>query len=69
MTSGKNVGCQIQIRTTKVRFEKNRMYTSDGAIDIKYEKKKKKMHTDLYIIKRPVYIPTVKGFYWKIGKD
>ena len=39
MTSGKNVGCQIQIRTTKVRFEKNRMYTSGGAIDIKYEKK------------------------------
>ena len=42
MTSGKNVGCQIQIRTTKVRLDKKRKNTTDGAIDIKYEKKKKK---------------------------
>lgn len=50
----------------KVRFEKNRMYTSGGAIGIKYEKK---MYTDLYLIGRSAYIPTVKGFYWQIGKD
>jgi len=50
----------------KVRFEKNRMYTSGGAIGIKYEKQ---MYTDLYLIGRSAYIPTVKGFYWQIGKD
>lgn len=50
----------------KVRFEKNKMYTSGGAIGIKYEKK---MYTDLYIIGRSAYIPTVKGYYWQIGKD
>jgi hypothetical protein len=50
----------------KVRFEKNRMYTSGGAIGIKYEKK---MYTDLYLIGRSAYIPTVKGYYWQIGKD
>lgn len=50
----------------KVRFEKNRMYTSGGAIGIKYEKK---MYTDLYLIGRAAYIPTVKGYYWQIGKD
>ncbi|SHF72557.1 hypothetical protein SAMN05443549_101139 [Flavobacterium fluvii] len=50
----------------KVRFEKNRMYTSGGAIGIKYEKK---IYTDLYLIGRSAYIPTVKGYYWKIGKE
>ncbi|OOG74534.1 hypothetical protein [Flavobacterium sp. A45] len=50
----------------KVRFEKNKMYTSGGAIGIKYEKK---MYTDLYLIGRSAYIPTVKGYYWQIGKD
>lgn len=49
----------------KVRFEKNKMYTSGGAIGIKYEKK---MYTDLYLIGRSAYIPTVKGYYWQIGK-
>ena len=49
----------------KVRFEKNKMYTSGGAIGIKYEKK---MYTDLYLIGRAAYIPTVKGYYWQIGK-
>ncbi|MBC7847865.1 MAG: hypothetical protein H7Y10_15400 [Flavobacterium sp.] len=49
----------------KVRFEKNKMYTSGGAISIKYEKK---MYTDLYLIGRSAYIPTVKGYYWQIGK-
>lgn len=50
----------------KVRFEKNKMYTSGGAIAIKYEKK---LYTDLYLIGRAAYIPTVKGYYWQIGKD
>lgn len=50
----------------KVRFDKNKMYTSGNAIAIKYEKK---MYTDLILIGRSAYIPTVKGFYWQIGKD
>ena len=50
----------------KVRFDKNKMYTSGGAIAIKYEKR---MYTDLILIGRSAYIPTVKGFYWQIGKD
>jgi hypothetical protein len=50
----------------RLRFDKNKMYTSGGAIAIKYEKK---MYTDLILIGRSAYIPTVKGFYWQIGKD
>jgi hypothetical protein len=50
----------------KVRFDKNKMYTSGNAIAIKYDKK---MYTDLILIGRAAYIPTVKGFYWQIGKD
>jgi len=47
----------------KVRFDKNKMYTSGNAIGIKY---KKKMYTDLILIGHSAYIPTVKGFYWEI---
>ncbi len=50
----------------KVRFDKNKMYTSGGAIAIKYNKK---LYTDLYLIGRSAYIPTVKGYYWQIGKN
>jgi hypothetical protein len=50
----------------KLRFDKNKMYTSGCAIAIKYEKK---MYTDLILIGRSAYIPTVKGYYWQIGKD
>ena len=50
----------------KVRFDKNKMYTSGTAIAIKYERK---LYTDLILIGRSAYIPTVKGFYWQIGKD
>jgi len=50
----------------KVRFEDNKMYTSGGAISIKYEKK---TYSDLILIGRAAYIPTVKGYYWQIGKD
>ncbi len=50
----------------KVRFDKNKMYTSGNAIAIKYEKK---MYTNLILIGRAAYIPTVKGYYWQIGKD
>lgn len=49
----------------KVHFDKNKMYTSGGAIAIKYEKK---TYTDLVLIGRSAYIPTVKGYYWEIGK-
>ena len=50
----------------KVRFEGNKMYTSGGAISIKYEKK---LYSDLVLIGRSAHIPTVKGFYWQIGND
>jgi len=50
----------------KVRFEDNKMYTSGGAISIKYEKK---TYSDLILVGRSAYIPTVKGYYWQIGKD
>lgn len=46
----------------KVRFDKNKMYTSGGAIGIKYEKK---MYTNLVLIGRSAYIPTVKGYFGK----
>jgi hypothetical protein len=47
----------------KVRFDKNKMYTSGNAIGIKHEKT---TYTDLILIGRSAYIPTVKGFYWEI---
>lgn len=50
----------------KVRFEDNKMYTSGGAISIKYEKK---LYSDLMLIGRSAHIPSVKGFYWQIGSD
>lgn len=50
----------------KVRFENNKMYTSGDAIGIKY---KRKIYTDLVVYGRAARIPSVKGFYWKIGKD
>ncbi len=49
----------------KFKFEANKMYTSGNAIGIKY---KKKIYTDLIIIGTKAYIPTVKGYHWKIGK-
>lgn len=50
----------------KVRFENNKMYTSGDAIGIKY---KRKIYTDLVVYGRAARIPSVKGFYWKIGRD
>jgi hypothetical protein len=50
----------------KVRFEDNKMYTSGGAISIKY---KKKLYSDLELQGRSARIPSVKGYYWQIGKD
>jgi hypothetical protein len=49
-----------------MRFDKNKMYTSGGAIGIKHNKK---TYTDLIIIGRNAYIPSVKGYHWQIGKD
>lgn len=50
----------------KVRFANNKMYTSGNAIGIKYNKK---IYTDLVVYGRAAHIPSVKGFYWQIGKD
>lgn len=50
----------------KVRFASNKMYTSGNAIGIKYDKK---LYTDLVVYGRAAHIPSVKGFYWQIGKD
>ncbi len=50
----------------KVNFKNNKMYTSGGAIGIKYNDK---MYTDLVITGRTARIPSVKGFYWQIGKE
>lgn len=49
----------------KLKFEANKMYTSGKAIGIKYNKK---IYTDLIIIGNNAYIPSVKGYHWKIGK-
>lgn len=49
----------------KVRFANNKMYTSGNAIGIKYDKK---LYTDLVVYGRAAHIPSVKGFYWQIGK-
>jgi hypothetical protein len=49
----------------KIRFKANKLYTSGNAIGIKYDKK---IYTDLIIIGRSAYIPTVKGYSWQIGK-
>jgi hypothetical protein len=49
----------------KVVFKENKLYTSGNAIGIKYNKK---IYNNLVIIGRSVYIPTVKGYSWQIGK-
>lgn len=49
----------------KIKFEANKMYTSGKAIGIKYNKK---IYNDLTIIGTSAYIPSVKGYHWKIGK-
>ncbi|MCP2027014.1 hypothetical protein L1276_002158 [Flavobacterium sp. HSC-32F16] len=49
----------------KIKFEADKMYTSGKAIGIKYNKK---IYNDLIIIGTKAYIPSVKGYHWKIGK-
>lgn len=49
----------------KITFKANKLYTSGSAIGIKYDKK---IYTDLVIIGRSAYIPSVKGYSWQIGK-
>lgn len=49
----------------KIKFEANKMYTSGKAIGIRYNKK---IYNDLIIIGTSAYIPSVKGYHWKIGK-
>jgi hypothetical protein len=50
----------------KARFEDNKMYISEGAISIKYNKK---LYSDLILTGRVARIPSVKGYYWQIGKN
>ncbi|WDF64092.1 hypothetical protein [Flavobacterium sp. KACC 22763] len=49
----------------KVKFKANKMYMSGNAIGIKYNRK---IYTNLIIIGRSAYIPTVKGYSWQIGR-
>ncbi len=49
----------------KIKFEANKMHTSGKAIGIKHNKK---IYNDLIIIGTSAYIPSVKGYHWKIGK-
>lgn len=49
----------------KVKFSANKLYTSGSAIGIKYNKK---IYTNLIIIGRSAYIPSVKGYSWQIGR-
>ncbi|WP_396169225.1 hypothetical protein [Flavobacterium sp.] len=50
----------------KARFVNNSVYISGGAIAIKCEKK---IYTDFVVTGRKAHIPSVKGYYWKIGRD
>lgn len=49
----------------KVKFKANKMYMSGNAIGIKYNRK---IYTNLIIIGRSAYIPSVKGYSWQIGR-
>lgn len=49
----------------KIKFEADKIYVSGKAIAIKHNKK---LYTDLIIIGNSAYIPSVKGYHWKIGK-
>lgn len=49
----------------KVVFKANKMYTSGNAIGIKYNRK---IYTNLIIVGRSAYIPSVKGYSWQIGR-
>ncbi|OXA96304.1 hypothetical protein [Flavobacterium hercynium] len=49
----------------KVTFKANKMYTSGKAIGIKHNKK---IYNELIIIGNSAYIPSIKGYHWKIGK-
>lgn len=51
--------------TMKIYFNQDKMYTSGKAIGINYNRK---TYTDLIIIGNSAYIPSVKGYHWKIGK-
>lgn len=50
----------------KMLFANNKIYTSGSAISIKH---KKKFYSDLVLIGNVARIPSLKGYYWKIGKD
>ena len=50
----------------KIHFKGDNLYTSGDAIAIEYDKK---MYNDLIITGTIARIPTVKGYYWQIGKE
>lgn len=50
----------------KAIIKNNILYISGGAVGIRYNKK---TYTDLEVTGRSAHIPSVKGFYWQIGKD
>jgi metal-sulfur cluster biosynthetic enzyme len=50
----------------KAVVKNNTMYISGGAIGIRYNKK---TYTDLEVVGRAAKIPSVKGYYWQIGRD
>lgn len=63
---GKMSDAKLKDGKLKVKFQEDRVYTSGDAIGIKYNDK---MYTDLIITGLTARIPTVKGFYWQIGKE
>jgi metal-sulfur cluster biosynthetic enzyme len=50
----------------KAVFKNNKLYISGGAIGIRYNRK---TYTNLEVVGRSAHIPSVKGFYWQIGRD
>jgi hypothetical protein len=50
----------------KAHFVNNSVYITGGAIAIKCNKI---IYTDFVITGRKAHIPSVKGYYWKIGRD
>jgi hypothetical protein len=50
----------------KARFVNKSVYISGGAIAIKCDTR---IYTDFVVTGRKAHIPSVKGYYWKIGRD
>ena len=50
----------------KAVVKNNKLYISGGAIGIRYNRK---TYTNLEVVGRAAHIPSVKGYYWQIGRD